>query len=69
MEKVASRTGHQQPEEMESREGHDRIPARGSLLNEGNGYEMPWTNRSTFQQVIEFTTHQEEDLEGPIQGP
>ncbi len=30
-------------------------------------YTMPWTNRSTFQQVIEFTTHQEEDLEGPLE--
>ncbi len=30
-------------------------------------YTMPWTNRSTFQQVIEFTSHQEEDLEGPLE--
>jgi acyl-homoserine lactone acylase PvdQ len=29
--------------------------------------EIPWTNRSTFQQVIEFTSHQEEDLVGPLE--
>jgi acyl-homoserine lactone acylase PvdQ len=30
-------------------------------------YTMSWTNRSTFQQVIEFTSHQEEDLTGPLE--
>ena len=58
------RTGHEQPEEMESREGADRIPARRGITRK---LKIPWTNRSTFQQVIEFTTHQEEDLEGPIE--
>ncbi len=29
-------------------------------------YTMPWTNRSTFQQVIEFSSHQEECLAEPL---
>jgi hypothetical protein len=46
---------------MESREGRAEVPPSCSEET-----EIPWRNRSTFQQVIEFTTHQEEDLEGPL---
>jgi hypothetical protein len=38
------------------------FPPAQAIIN----YTMPWTNRSTFQQVIEFTSHQEECLTGPI---
>ena len=30
-------------------------------------YTMRWTNRSTFQQVIEFTGHTEESGAGPLE--
>ena len=30
-------------------------------------YKMPWTNRSTFQQVIEFEKHVEGEPEGPLE--
>ncbi len=36
--------------------------APGILNKKGKPYTIPWTNRSTFQQVIEFTSHEEERL-------
>ncbi len=44
-------------------------PVQIEFPPEGHYFKMhiPWTNRSTFQQVIEFTSHQEEHLEGPIE--
>ena len=54
------RTGHQT-----RRNGKPRRCRSNSRPAAAPNIEIPWTNRSTFQQVIEFTTHQEEDLEGP----
>ena len=41
------------------------FPPAGTLFRKE--FNIPWTNRSTFQQVIEFSSHQEEDLEGPLE--
>ena len=41
------------------------FPPAGTLFRKE--FNIPWTNRSTFQQVIEFSSHQEEHLEGPLE--
>ena len=67
LEATATQQGTTNPKKWKAAKVMIEFPPGGALLNEGQGYKMPWTNRSTFQQVIEFTTHQEEHLEGPIE--
>jgi acyl-homoserine lactone acylase PvdQ len=62
LERAATEQGTSNPKKWKAA----KVQIEFSPLNDRE-MNIPWTNRSTFQQVIEFTKHQEEDLEGPLE--